>query len=152
MPVYVNTIFNNRTESEKNVCIIVSEKMQMQKMKLKGLSLRLGTEYPKIFILCESEPGFQVDLRNKQWLKRSEYSMKKHQGFSDSMASECIFIQKLSLKRNKSSSRYLFTFIWQPLPKSGPEYKYPCLHHHHLTIRHSGHMTITTSRRKLKAH
>lgn len=31
-----------------------------------GAFIMMGTEHPKIFILCKSEPGFQVDLKNRQ--------------------------------------------------------------------------------------
>lgn len=158
MPVYVNRIFNNGTESEKKCFHYCPWKNANAEDESQGAFTMMGIESPKIFILCESEPGFQVDLRNKPWLffslKRSEYNMKNHKGLLWLCGKLSVYLFKNSiLKRKKSSSRDLFTFIWQPLSKSGPKYKYPCLHHHHhLTIKHSCRMTTTTSRHKLKAH
>lgn len=114
-----------------------------------GAFTMMGTEYPKIFILCASEPGFQVDLRNKQWL----FLLKKVWVQYDEAPRFLGLRGKLSTsvlkhwvqKRQKSSRRYLFTFIWQPFPKPRPKNKYPCLpHHHHLPIKPS-HMTIITA-------
>lgn len=139
MPVYVNRIFSNRTESgKKNVFIIVSEKNANAEDESQGAFTLMGPEYPKIFILCQPEPGFHVVPTNRQGLflcRNVRVWYEEAQRFLQLRGKlECIRIPKLSLKRNKSGSRYLFVFFWQQLPKSGPEHKYTCLHPHHLTI------------------
>lgn len=155
MPVYVNKIFNNGTESEKKCFHYCLWKNANAEDESQGAFTRMGPEYPKIFILCEPESGIQVVLTNRQGRTRSQKCLSTIGGGAKLSLTpwqvECIFIPKLGLQRNKSSSRYLFMFIWQPLPNSGPKHKYPCLHRHHLTIKHPR-MTITASRRKLKAH
>lgn len=105
MPVYVNRIFNNGTESEKkcfHYCLLKNANAEDESQ---GVFTMMGTESPKYFSLCESEPGFQVDLRNKPWLlfslKRSEYNVKNHKGFSDSVASWLCIYSKLHFKRKK---------------------------------------------------
>ena len=105
MPVYVNRIFNNGTESEKKCFHYCLWKNANAEDESQGAFTMMGTESPKIFILCESEPGFQVDLRNKPWLffslKRSEYNMKNHKGFSDSLASWMCIYSKTPFRKGR---------------------------------------------------
>jgi hypothetical protein len=65
--------------------LLYLKKMQTQKMKV----TMMCSEYPKIVILCESEPGFQADFRTRNFLSffKCEYNMRRHKDFSDFIAS-----------------------------------------------------------------
>lgn len=80
MPVYVNRIFNNRTESEKKMFSLLSLKNANAEDESQGAFTVMRTEHPKIFSLCKPEPGFQVDLK-KQAMTLSLKRYKRAQRF-----------------------------------------------------------------------